>query len=514
MMNSEYKLAAAIDVGSNYIRMCIAQVFEAGHLTIIEDLSKPTNIGRDTFSKGRISIETINEACDSLKSFVQVMKEYKIRHYIAVATTGIREAENQEYVIEQIKIKAGLELEVINNVQERFYIIKALRAQARDSGLGSTKSTLIVNITAGGVDTSVYDKEGLKFIEHVNIGSLRLREQLVNLERTTFNFSEIIKEFIESKIHFIKSIIMDMDIKILIGLGGELGTIYSLCYGKENTSEESVFIEKDKLEFLYRKLIEMSSNQIIEVFQLPKRKEEILLPSVIFFMLFLDYTKTDGIDCPKISLKHGLLYYLGEKIFNEKHREEGAKDIVDCVFYIASKYNIDIDHASYVRKLALSIFDQTIKIHNMGSRERLYLEVCSVLHDVGKYISYSEHDLHSYNIIRSQNILGFSDRELELIANTARYHEGSRPNRSHINYGSLSPEDRMRVSKLTAILQIAESLDVSRKQKIRNIHLSISGNKISFSIDARDNILLEEWSFNNNSSFFEEVIGIKPIIRM
>lgn len=514
MKNKEYKLAAAIDVGSNYIRMCIAQIFQNGQLEIIEDLSKSTNIGRDTFSKGRISVETINEVCDSLKGLAQVMKEYKIKHYIAVATTGIREAENQEYIIEQIRVKTGIEVEVINSVQERFYTFKALRARALNPEHMNSKSTLIVNITSGGIDVSVYDKEALKFTEYVKIGSLRLREQLSDLEKVTYNFSDIIKEFTESKIHFIKDAIAAMNIKTLIGLGGELGIIYSLCYPGEDVLKEDVFIEKDKLEQLYGNLVGMSSNQIVERYGISKRQEEILLPSVTFFILFLEYTKAKGIYSPRISLKHGLLYSIGEAIFSEKDDENSIKDIRDSVLYIATKYNVDLKHAAYVERLALSIFDQTMRIHRLGNRERLYLEVSSLLHDVGKYVSYSDHDLHSYNVIKNQSIMGFSDKELELIANIARYHESSIPDSSHRNYNLLSSKDRMIASKLAAILQLAESLDVSHKQKINALDISTSGHNIIFTANSKNSILLEEWCFNNNADFFEEVIGLKPIIKI
>ena len=514
MKNKDFKLAAAIDVGSNYIRMCVAQIFQNGKLEILEDLFKSTNIGRDTFSKGRLSVETINDVCDILKGFSQVMKEYKIKHYIAVATTGIREAENQEYTIEQIRMKTGIEVEVINNVQERFYTFKALRSRILNPEFVNSKPSLIVNITSGGVDISVYDKDSLKFTEYVKVGSLRLREQLADLERVTYNFSDIIKEFIESKIHFLKDAISGMNIKTLIGMGGELNTIYSLCYPNEDALKEDIFVEKNSLEQLYNKLVEMSSNQIIEGYGISKRQEEILLPSVTFFILFLEYTKAKGIYSPRISLKHGLLYSLGEKIFNEEHREESTKDIRDSVLYIASKYNVDINHAVYVERLALSIFDQTMRIHRLEKRERLYLEVSSLLHDVGKYVSYSDHDFHSYNIIKNQNILGFSDRELELIANIARYHESSIPASSDSNYSILNSKDRMTVSKLSAILQLAESLDVSHKQKINEISISTSGQNIIFTAESKNNILLEEWCFNNNADFFEEVIGMKPIIRI
>ena len=122
-----WKIIAAIDVGANYLKMTIAEINAEGEVKILEDVVKPTKIGKDTFSKARISVETIHETCDDLKGFVRLMKDYKIKFYRVIATSGIREAENKQYVLEQIRLRTGLNIEVINIAQEQFFMLKAVR---------------------------------------------------------------------------------------------------------------------------------------------------------------------------------------------------------------------------------------------------------------------------------------------------------------------------------------------------------------------------------------------------
>lgn len=513
MEKATYKLISAIDIGSNYIRMSVAQVGEVGKIIIMEDMVKPTDIGRDTFSKGKISLETIIETCETLKGFSRILKEYGIKEYKAVSTTGMREAENQQYVIEQIKLKTGIEVKVINSAEEKFYTYKALNEFYSNFKSMKFKPTLIVNITSGGLGISVYDKNTLISDEYIKIGSLRLREQMSDLESVTFDFSEMMEEFIESKIQFLKEVALDIDVKNFIGLGGELNTIYSLCYQDTDDYAKDHFIEKEKLEILYNKIITMSSDQIIKIYKISKKQEEILIPSIIFFKIFLEYTNVKGIYVPGISLRYGILHHMREKISNSSSYEDNNKDVIESVLYVASKYCVDKKHCYHVRNIALSIFDRTCKFHGLGKRERLYLEVAAMLHDIGKYINYSEHNINSYYIIKTQNITGLSDVETDIVANIARYHEGDAPSLSHKEYAVLSIDDRLLVSKLTAMLQIAEALDVSHKQKISKVNVTVSEDKIYLITDTRENILLEEWYFNNTVEFFQDVFGVKPIIK-
>lgn len=161
------------------------------------------------------------------------MKDYKVNSYRAVSTSGIREAENREYVLDQIKTRTGLEVEVINNAQERFLMSKAIRNYMSSEMKFLDKGTLIVDIRSGGVEISVYDKGDLKLTEYLKIGSLRLKEILASLERRSLDFPGLMQEFIDSRIDFMKQILPKFNIKGFVGLGGELKTIIELSSKKK-----------------------------------------------------------------------------------------------------------------------------------------------------------------------------------------------------------------------------------------------------------------------------------------
>ena len=510
MCKEKHEVMAAIDVGSNSLRMMIAQVTSEGEIVPLEDLYMPTHIGRDTFSYGRIQVQSIHDTCKILKGFLKVIKEYKLKNYRVVSTSGIREAENREYVLDQIRTRTGLEVEVINNAQERFLMSKAIRNYMSNEMKFSDKGVLVMDIRSGGVEISVYDKEDLKLTEYLKIGSLSNREILASLEKRTLDFPGLMEEFIDSRIDFMKQILPRFNIKGFVGLGGELKTIIKLCSKKKDNRFK---IKKEELKNLYEKVHRLTTPQIIEEFEISRNHAEILLPSIILFNSFLEMTNANTIHAPMVSLRHGLLVDMIDDRFNTAGKKETYNDIITSVWNIGRKYSIDEVHSKYIEEISMSIFEQIKDIHVLDETEKLYLRVAAILHDVGKYVNHNKHDAHSYNIIRFQDIMALSDSELNIVANIARYHSDEIPDLSHDNYYVLNAREKIIVSKLTVILRMAEALDISHKQKIKKIEINKRSRQLYFDVWSDEDIMLEEWSFASNADFFEEVMGYKPVIR-
>lgn len=512
MKKHQRETVAAIDVGSNFLRMMIAEISAAGRIDPLEDVWKPTQIGRDTFASGQIEIPSIQELCHTLKGFKQLMKDYGVKHYHAVGTSGIREAHNREYVLDQVLVRTGIKVEIINNAEERFYEYKALRdvlpyiPQKRQEGI------MVVSIGMGGVEISTYAEGKLQVSEYVKVGSLRLREILADLERLTLDFPKVIEEFVESKVYLLDALNSHTRIKNLIGLGGELSLILKLCQLHHLTREES-FIHRDVLEKIVRILHGLTTEQIISNYQLHRNEAEIIVPSAVIFRRFLRATQAEGIHVPKVSLRHGLLANMVDERFETQRKTDFLNDMISSARYLGRKFRYDEDHANQVEDISISIFEQSKRIHKLGDKEKLYLRLAAILHDIGKFINSNEHDLLSCNIIQYQEILGLSDRDLDLIATIARYHSEENPHGWHENYRSLDAADRIVVSKLAAILKLADALDISHKKRVESVEINTSGTDICFYIQAHGDILLESWDFANQAGFYEEVFGYKPILK-
>jgi exopolyphosphatase/guanosine-5'-triphosphate,3'-diphosphate pyrophosphatase len=139
---------------------------------------------------------------------------------------------------------------------------------------------------------------------------------------------------------------------------------------------------------------------------------------------------------------------------------------------------------------------------------RLFLEAAALLKDVGYLISYSRHHHHAYHLIIHSDLAGFSPRELQIVANIARYHRKARPRARHANFASLSKTDRELVRRLAAILRIADGLDRNRLQNVRAVKVQLEEGVARFLLTAAENPAVEIWGAEGKSDLFEKVFAI------
>lgn len=514
MVKREYEVVAAINLGTGYIDMSIVQIGKGGEIEVLEKLSHPTDLGGDSFSQGRIGIETMKECCKVLKSYKRIMSMYRVKRYLAISTSGMREAENSEYVIDQIKTKTGIEVKTISIAEERYYIYKALRKSSLDVDM--KKNSLIVNIAYGGLEVSLYEEGSLKFTEYMKLGSLRIHEALSSLEYINLNYAEVMREYFESKVNSLYGSIGEKNIDTLIALGGEVRQILGILDGEAEPDAEYRILNRKKVKKLYETLSQMNIDQIADSYNLPKREAETLIPSITIIYSILEFIESKRIIVPMISIIDGIADSLLEKseFYDKSESNSSQDDIISSVWFIAEKYGVSKDHAKYVSNIATSIYDQLEKVHKLEDKYRLFLRTAAILHDCGNYVSLSDHAFHSYNIIKSQNIMGFSDRNLELIGNIARYHSGQMPSHRDSSYKNLSDEDKVIVSKLASILSISEAVDLSHKEKIDEVEVKASGETVLFKIKSDESLILETWEIKKRVKLFEEVFGLEVQIKV
>jgi exopolyphosphatase / guanosine-5'-triphosphate,3'-diphosphate pyrophosphatase len=201
-MNASAKsqLAAAIELGSHALSMKIVEIGKNMEIKTLESLSKPVDLGKDTFATGWVSFETLVETCEILKGFKKLMADYNVKIYRAVATTAVREAMNREYIVDQIKLKTGLDIDVIGNSTERYFAYNALREHLPNYKDIRKEGGIIIDIGFGSTQVYIMSNDRLEESINIKLGSLRVREILSALEGRTLNFPRVLDEFIAGKI--------------------------------------------------------------------------------------------------------------------------------------------------------------------------------------------------------------------------------------------------------------------------------------------------------------------------
>ena len=242
---------------------------------------------------------------------------------------------------------------------------------------------------------------------------------------------------------------------------------------------------------------------------------EIMVPGMIIYRVFIEELGGQTMWLPGTHLNDGVAYDYAErrKLMKSKHNFEN--DILVSARNIAKRYMSSKNHTQAVAQNALAIFDGMKKLHGMGKRERLLLQIAILLHDCGNYISLSNASECAYEIIMSTEIIGLSHKERKMIAHMVKFikmpfqYYGSADSRSEIDR-----KGYMTVAKLTAIIRVANVLDRSHRQKIEEIRAAVKEQELVLTVSAKEDLTLERGLLPEQADFFEEIFSIRPVLKL
>lgn len=504
----KYRTMAAIDVGSASIRLKVIQIAEDGDIQVLENVIRSLAIGRDTFSKGRISPEMVDEVCQVLIGFKRIMREYKVKTKRVVATTAMREASNQDYVLEQIRVRTGLNVEVLSRSEERYLTRQAAFATVPDFRKRSAEGLLYTHIGSGTTQIAAYDQDGLSFSQSTQMGALRIRQMLSSIEEQTLRFSQVMEEFMISNMDFIlqKGVRQPYTHYLISGDIGE--RLYRICAG-EKSEAEFARLSLDQFEKMYQKVLTMSSREIGETYEMEPERAALVVPSMLIVHTFCGITNAKWISFSFSGLLDGVLWELAATQENKLQRMQSLEDILSYTKTIAKMFRCDMKHAQQVNEYALMLFDALSKAHGLNARHRLMLQIAVLLHDSGKFLNLNEHADHSAMIIHATEFTGISTEEKDMIAIMVRFHEGGEMSGQDMEFMGFGRKNRLVLAKLTGILRLANAMDYSHRRKLKNVKMSIHGGRLVISAIVQQDATLENWKIRQFAEYIQDVFGLQ-----
>ncbi|HPX16391.1 MAG TPA: hypothetical protein PL068_07460, partial [Petrotogaceae bacterium] len=321
-------LAAVINIGSNAVYLKIAQI-KSGLLDILEYLEYPIFLGRDTFTKGKIDFEKVDKLCDALKGYKEMVKSYRVHDLRVVATTAVRDAYNRDYILNQIKVKTGLEVEVLDDSDEKDYIYKEIIKQIDEyPNINEKKDdSLISYIGTGSLGIAVYSKGHIVFNHNIRIGSLKLSELLSSVQDKTDRFYVVVEEYLSNFTYMITKYLSGNKLAYFIGSGREIEMIASLCQAKKDG--RVLIIPKESFDKVYDYIKDKTPKQLMKIYSLSEDKAEILLPSMGIYRALLNCTDSDAIYAPIALFMDSIL---NEMLFPEEKQRLDKKFYESTIF--------------------------------------------------------------------------------------------------------------------------------------------------------------------------------------
>lgn len=501
---------AAIHVGSEQIGVQIVEYTTLDDVRIVEQSYRQVMLSEETFKTGRVSFGSVSEICELLKGYRRLLNEYGVRDYRLVATTAIREAQNQPYIIDQIKVKSGFTVEVVDMPQEIFYKYVSLVKTVNERGLlNQEDGMLFVDISSGGLGFTLYKEGRLTYQQNIHIGALRIKESFDKSQRDSVHFHAALSQYISSTIEPVEKEMSQHNIKRLILSGPETRLLLKML-GKEQG--RVTFVSLSEFNDLYKQVSSLNLPQIIKNFGLSENKAEIVLPTIVLYRKIISLTNPEEIAIPSDQFIDGVIIkHIAEKT-DHKHKQLIEDQLISLCWEIGKKYYYDPNHAAAVEKWSLLLFDKLARVHGLGERHRRLLKVAAILHDIGKHVNLRRHYFYSYRLIISSDIMGFSEAERHIMANIAFYHSKGTPSDSDTNFASLTPGQKVTVSKLSAIIRLADAIDRSHRQKVSKAEVVLRGDEMTITVVSSEDMSLERWTFAEKADFFEDVFGIKAIL--
>lgn len=509
---SKKTLLAVIDLGSLSLRMKIYELGEKNSSPKeIESVRKYMSFVSKAYTEGVIPPEMVNELVEVLNGFAAKIKEYKIKEVVCVATSAFREASNRAMVIEQIRVQTGIKVRVLDNAQERYLHNLAVKESQPDFAQLVTEGTMVLDIGSGSMQATLYDKSDLVFSQNTKLGSLRISEMLSDLAKQTTHYTEVLEEYISQDLAEYYAIEpKNVKYKNLVVFGSDLGFIKALA---GESPREYCYLTLERFNGIVNALLRTSPEQLARKLDITPSTAPLLLPTALMIKKMVDYMGVDGVHMPDASLTEGTMYHYA---WSHNHYDlviDPERDLISAARHVAKRYKSEKKHIVFVEEAAMKIFDATKKLHGMSSRERTLLRLAALMHELGKFINISNPCPSTYSIIDRTELIGLSDQERRIVALVGRYYtdplfyQDSR-------YAEISTADQVLVSKLTALLRLADAMDGSHKQKLHDISASMTPEGLVISGDTMYDMTYDKWFFENHTDLFTQFFSVQAFLRV
>jgi len=496
---------AAIDVGTNAIRLSIANVNGDGGYQTVYNVRAPVRLGQDVFTKGAISAQTIDKTLEAFTEFRQKLEEHAVAHVKAVGTCALREAINRDAVLKAVNKASGIDISVIGAEEEARLIHLAAKATVNLKN----KVALLVDVGGGSVEVVLADDTSVLCTESYAMGSVRLLK-ILDEKAGEERFNQLVTEYVDATQRRLQQEIGDQKIDICVGTGGSiesLGELRKELFDK-NSSQK---VTAEELKGLVKKLRATTVEQRIRDLRLRPDRADVIFPAAIVLYKIVQQAGVDEVVIPGIGLKDGVLLELLSQL-RDREKNVHREQVIESARRLGKKYFFEEKHANTVARLALQIFDQTTSLHELDSEARLVLEVAALLHDIGHYVNVSNHHKHTFYLIQSSPLVGLTQLQMDLVANVARYHRKSAPKVQHKPYEDLPPKHRLTISKLAAILRLADALDHEHASTVEAVEVDYKRPRFLFRLKGKGDMLLEKWALVNKRDLFESVFDANVVV--
>jgi exopolyphosphatase/guanosine-5'-triphosphate,3'-diphosphate pyrophosphatase len=500
---------AAIDIGSNSVRMEAAETIDGEMPRILASERSVTRLGTSVFRGGRISQESMELICGVLASMAAQYKRLDVTGVRAVATAAVRDASNQQEFLARASAALGTDVEIISGQEEARLIHLGVKLRWPHP----KERFLIIDIGGGSAEIILSENERTVQMFSKPLGALRLQELFLRSDPPRAAEMHRLEEYIEERIGSAVRRIGTARIDRVIGTSATASAIVCAVNRIPRTRRDESDRRRattSQIRKLFRDLCESDIATRQKITGIGPRRAEIIIPGTAVLLRLLEAFRMPALFYSAAGVRDGIIADLAARGL-DRGLTQLAVDQRTVVEQMAERYGVSLRHARKVARLSNDLFRGFQSFHKLPPEYGPLLEAAAYLHDTGHFISDTRHHKHSYYLVANSDMPGFTLPERELIANLCRYHRKSLPAPEHSNLQQLNMEERRAVGFLIPLLRMADSLDRSRGQRIRSVECKVRDGEFLLTLNTppETDIDLEVWAAERLSEIFRLAYG-KP----
>jgi exopolyphosphatase/guanosine-5'-triphosphate,3'-diphosphate pyrophosphatase len=494
-MSAEDRLAV-IDVGSNSFRLVVFTSTEHWWKRT-DEIHEPVRVGEGLDATGELQPEPMERALETLELYAHFCRATAIDRIRPVATSAIRDAGNQAEFLRLAKQRSGLDIQVLTGEQEAYYgYLAAVNSTTVADGL-------VLDLGGGSMQlTRVRAREQAQ-ARSWPLGAVRMTERFFNGGRAKGKQIRALREHVASALEAAPWI---ADGGGLAGIGGtvrNLAAAAQLAADLPSYGIQGFRITRSALGELIDEFAEMTPAERGKVAGIKSERGDLILAGALVIEAVMEAGGFADLEATEAGLREGVFFetHLGDPPLFADVR-------VASVQNLAAQYHADFAHTNHVARLALEMWDALAAggVHGGDPQERELLWAAAMLHDIGVAVDYDDHHKHSRYLILNAGLPGYTPREAALIGQAARYHRKGNP-----GLGEFAPlahaGDPELLERISATLRLAEQLERSRDQAVREAHVGVDDGHVQLHLDADEDVTIARWAAERQRDLFERAFG-------
>ncbi len=512
-LNGAGHVAGLIDLGTNSARLLVVRINDNKSYTILNQHRIMVRLGEGEFLKHRLKKEAMERTILVLSRFAAMARNLGAEEIYAVATSATRDAENRDAFLERVRREAGIDLKVISGLEEARLIYLGV-----SSGMHLRDSTaLFIDIGGGSTELIVGNQAEHFHLDSLKLGSVRLSSLFFLPDETgpvTPDRYALLQQYVRNASLRSVQRLREFALDLTVGSSGTmeaLGEMAARMNQRKQKHDEDDGVRTvtfKQMEELAKLLCSLPLKDRKRVPGMTPERADIIIAGTAIIHTLMEDLGLEKIQISPRGLRNGLLMdYLTRGTWGYLDTTCSVRE--RSVLQLGRSCGFYEEHSRHLGHLCGELFDsaRSLELHALGDEDRELLHYAALLHDVGIFLSFSNHHAHSAYLIKNAELLGFHSREIAVLSALAFYHRKRAPRKSDPEFAGLDGKAQRTVLPLSMLLRMAESLDRSHKQAVRHVRFVREKGVLLLRVETESEHQLEVWALEEHQKYFVKTFG-------